>query len=285
MAIPSFFTAAMKTTVEMNGVYVRFHRCIENLQRFCRPVMLHNDDPLYGASYAGSCFLLRYKSRNVLLCTEHQLGSQGSKRTPNEIMIIVEDDRGAKVGVSPDGAARIRFPDASTANLEDVVLIEYLSYRAGQDIQRHFYRLDSSAFVDLGTVKPAQVLVIFAVGYPSRFSSFETEFDTDYQAEGLDIRLGWSKLYLEQTTPQARDVPLRLPLQARSDAGTNIGDPDGFSGAPVFVVYQDAQLQAHLGYAGMITHGSRDGRFMVYDAGRIRPLLDRLAAADELDET
>ena len=50
ITIPTFFTAALKVIVQMNGVFVRFDRCIENLQRFCRPVMFHNEDPLYEAS-------------------------------------------------------------------------------------------------------------------------------------------------------------------------------------------------------------------------------------------
>lgn len=285
MEIPSFVKASIKTTVQMNGLCVRFDRCVENLQRFCRPVMFHNDDALYEASYAGSSFLLRYKGRNVLLCAEHQLGRGEGRRTPDELMIILDEARGEKVGVSPNGAARIRFHDPASENLEDIVLVEYLSERRGRDIGKHFYQLGPDAIVDLRMLNPEQVLVVFAIGYPSRFSSFETEFDADDRATGLDVRVGWSKLYLEQTEPEARDIPLRLPLQARSTAGADIGDPDGFSGAPVFVVYQDEQDQAHLGFVGMITHGSRDGRFMIYGAERIRQLLDRLAAEAPLDDT
>jgi hypothetical protein len=285
MEIPSFFTAAMKSTVQMNGVYVRFDRCVENLQRFCRPVIFHNEDPLYEASYAGSSFLLRYKRRHVVLCTEHQLGHGSNKRTPDELMIILEDGQGTKVGISPSAAAKVRFPSLDAANLEDIVLVEYLPNGGSRELGGYFYQLDADGMVDLRTLDQERVLVVFAIGYPSRFSSFETEFDADCQATGLDVRLGWSKLYLEQTDPQSRDIPLRLPLQARGDARADIGDPDGFSGAPVFAIYQDVQRQAHLGFAGMITHGSKDGRFMIYEAERIRLLLDGLAAEVETDVT
>jgi hypothetical protein len=50
-----------------------------------------------------------------------------------------------------------------------------------------------------------------------------------------------------------------------------IGDPDGFSGSPVFFIWQDETRQTHLGFAGMITHGNRSGAFQIYPAEAIKP--------------
>ena len=69
-------------------------------------------------------------------------------------------------------------------------------------------------------------------------------------------------------------------MHAKSAA--EIGDPDGFSGSPVFFLYQDESLQTHLGYAGMITHGNKDGRFMIYEAACIRDLVKLLADEEGL---
>jgi hypothetical protein len=55
---------------------------------------------------------------------------------------------------------------------------------------------------------------------------------------------------------------------------SNLDDPDGLSGSPVFFVYVDASMQTHLGFAGILTH-SNGYRFMLYEADTIRLLLDR----------
>ena len=280
MSIPSFIVAAMKTTVEMNGVFVRFNHCIENLQRFCRPVMFHNDDPMYEASYAGSSFLLRHRNRNVLLCTDHQLGQGDHKRQANEIMIILNDEGDKKVGLTPNGVTKIVFHDAEAQNLKDIALVEYASDREGRDVSRHFYRLDLDANCDLNSIPPERIVLIFSIGYPSAFSSFETTFTAEYEATGLDITSRWCKLYMERAQPGPWDLPFRIPVKLHSGYAAEIGDPDGFSGSPVFFIYQEDGGQTHLGYAGMITDGNREGRFMIYEAARIRDLVNRLATED-----
>lgn len=278
LPIPSFLTAAMKLSLPINGVFVPFKQSVTNLQRFCRPVMFHNQDPVFDLSCSGSSFLFRHRAHNLLLCTRHQLVNQG--RDPQDVALIVDEMDGRKVALSPNGATRIIYHQPAQANLSDIFLAEYASERNGRNIDSQFLRFDLDAVQDLRTVAADKIVLIFAIGYPTRFSSFETKLDQDDgSATGLDVISRWTKLYLEPTVPSAFDHELRLPLQIHRDFQADIGDPDGFSGSPVFFVYQDDTRQAHLGFAGMITHANKLGRFLVYETANIRTAVDRGAGA------
>ncbi|MGO7955521.1 hypothetical protein [Rhizobium leguminosarum] len=56
--------------------------------------------------------------------------------------------------------------------------------------------------------------------------------------------------------------------------GQDIGNPNGWSGAPVFFVWGDDNKDHHLGFAGMIAHGSSHGGFMLYRAEDIRKFVN-----------
>jgi len=273
-SLPSTLIATMKLSVPMNGVHVPFRRCIENLQRFCRPVMFHNDDPVFDLSCSGSSLLFRHRGRNLMLCTRHQLVNLG--RSPQDVVLILDDPDGRKVALTPNETIRAIFPIPEQVNLEDIFLAEYHSTRNGRNLDPQFFTLDLEAMVDLQSVPPKKVVLVFAIGYPTRFSSFETTIDADDCPTGLDVISRWCKLYLEPTEPSAWDHDLRLPLRVHERYHADIGDPDGFSGSPVFFLYQDDSKQAHLGFAGMITHANRDGRFLMYSAAHIRQVVARL---------
>lgn len=72
------------------------------------------------------------------------------------------------------------------------------------------------------------------------------------------------------------DLDSRIPLKVDDRWHAEIGDPDGFSGSPVFFIWQDATRQTHLGFAGIITHGSSSGSFQVYPTETIREIVNRI---------
>jgi len=278
LPIPSFLTAAMKLSLPINGVFVPFKQSVTNLQRFCRPVMFHNQDPVFDLSCSGSSFLFRHRAQNLMLCTRHQLENQG--RDPQDVVLIVDELDGCKVALSPNGATRVIYHAPAPANLSDIFLAEYTSERTGRNIDSQFLRFDLDAVADLRTVAAEAIVLIFAIGYPTRFSSFETKLDQDDgSATGLDVISRWTKLYLEPAAPSSFDHEHRLPLQIHRDFQADIGDPDGFSGSPVFFIYQDDTRQAHLGFAGMITHGNKSGRFLIYETADIRRAVNEGAGA------
>ncbi len=137
-----------------------------------------------------------------------------------------------------------------------------------------FYELLQFDLADVRTLSEQSLVAIFAVGYPTRLSQYEVEFDEEMNPGTLGVKLGWSALYLQRATPIRMDLSHRLPLEAHERYRGDIGNPDGFSGAPVFFIRQDETGQCHLGFAGMITDAHRAGRFNVYEAVHIRSMLD-----------
>lgn len=277
VGLPTPLVAAMKLSVPINGLFVPFKRCVDNLQRFCRPVMFHNDDPTFDLSYSGSSFLFRYRGRNLMLCTRHQLGKGAAARDPQDIMLIIEE-AGRKVGLGPNEVTRANFAAPEQRDLEDIFLAEYRSVPDGRNLDPHFLRFDLDELPDLRSVPADRIVLTFAIGYPTRFSSFETTFDAEDMPVGLDVVSRWCKLYLEPRAPDAWDRDYRLPLRLHREFHADLGDPDGFSGSPVFFVHQDESKQAHLGFAGMIAEANADGRFSIYEAAYIRQVVDGLLA-------
>ncbi len=270
-SLPSPLIAAMKMSVPMNGVLVPFKRCIDNLQRFCRPVMFHNDDPIFDLSCSGSSLLFRHGGRNLLLCTRHQFMNQG--RDPQDLVLILDEPDGRKVALTPNEATRAIFSVPAQKNLEDISLAEFRSVRSGRNLDPQFLRLDLDTTADLQIVPPEKVVLIFAIGYPTSFSSAEIIIDEDDGVTGFDVISRWCKLYLTPAERTNWDHDFRFPLQIHEDYHANIGDPDGFSGSPVFFIYQDDTKQAHVGFAGMITDANQEGRFVIYEAAYIRQVV------------
>jgi hypothetical protein len=125
----------------------------------------------------------------------------------------------------------------------------------------------------LDGVRPDQVKAIFAIGYPTNVRTTEVTFDEDFNPTGMYMINRWVRLYLELDGPALLDVENRRPLVKHRTFEQTLDDPDGLSGAAVFFVHLNTDLEARLGYAGMITHARHD-RFMVYDGTIIRRIVD-----------
>jgi hypothetical protein len=59
------------------------------------------------------------------------------------------------------------------------------------------------------------------------------------------------------------DHDFRVQSQRHQRYRAEIGDPDGFSDAPLFFLYQDDTRQAHLGFVGMFTDSKMSGSFPI----------------------
>jgi hypothetical protein len=161
--MPNTLIEAMKLSVPTNGVHVPFKQCIDNLQRFCRPVMFHNDDPVFDLSCSGSSLLFRQGGRNLMLCTHHQLVNLG--RDPQDVVLILDEPDGRKIALTPNEITRAIFPLPEQRNLEDIFLAEYHSARDGRNLEPQFLRLDLDTTADLQSVSPEKVVLVFAIGY------------------------------------------------------------------------------------------------------------------------
>jgi hypothetical protein len=214
-------------------------------------------------SKVGSAFLVRYRGRNIALCTRHQLGQGLGATRPEQFTVTL---------ISPNVVSKVRMDHAEHSNLEDVLLLEYENTRGARNLRRLFLELDMARTLE--TVDPASVKAIFAVGYPTAFGDVTIKRDEESNVTGMDMELRWVKLYLVPDGPALLDAENRRAMVQAPNYDQETIDPDGMSGAPVFFVWLDPSFQAHLGFVGMITHG-RDRRYMIYDGALLRQVVGR----------
>lgn len=265
--IPSFLTARMKTSVLMNGVFVPFSKSFDNVQRFCRPLAAHNEGSDYDISLYGSAFLFRVRDMNLMICSKHQVVNSG--RDPSELMIILGEGDNA-VGMTPSSVGHVSVLGPDFHDAGDIFLAEFKSGPNGRDVTGSFFRIDLDATADLRVVEPESVTLIFSVGYPSRLVDIEPSYTDDYDLTDVTIFSRWAKIYLQQVSRLPSDIPGLVPLELHESYKVDLGDPDGFSGSPVFFIYQSKDQVSNLGFAGMITYASKLGRFNMVDASHIR---------------
>ncbi len=260
-----------KTSVEMNGVYVRINNVPDNIVRFCKPLFFYNPGSEFELSIVGTCFLARYRQKLVLVTTRHQLGKGNAARAPDEACILVEED-GKRHALTCSAYARPTFPDHPDHNVaEDIILLQFDPAAHTVNPDRLFF--DMTGMRTLDEVNEGAVTLYFAVGYPTEFAELKGNFD-DPDAISFDGYMSrFSKLYLE--TDRKESMPAHIEFRTRRDHTLTINDLDGISGSPVFFLYQDEERQSHLGYAGMIRLAA-NGIFHVYEGRYVKQMLDEL---------
>ncbi len=273
MDIPSPLSALIKTSVLINGVWVQGRQAATSLQRFCRPVCFFNEDSDYEISAAGSCFLFKYRGRCLAFFTHHQLVNPHNSRTPGEFCIIVDKAAtGGKIAITPNEATKPTYANPEYRFAEDVQFVVYEANRNGRDLSIHFANIDFEALHDLRAVPKEQLVVIFAIGYPSANTSYDFDFDENARPKNAEVIFRFGKLILSNDWSDSMEF--HLTLRQHEKYPETIKDLDGFSGSPVFFFYKDATLQVHMGFAGMIRLGG-SGIVHVYEAATMKMVLDK----------
>jgi hypothetical protein len=262
----------MKTSVLINGVLVPGRQASTSLQRFCRPVCFFNTGSPFEISTVGSCFLFKYRSRCLAFFTKHQLVNAHDNRTAGEFCIIVDDeDTSGKVAVTPNEATSISYGSVEFRFFEDVQFVHYEESRNGRNLSRHFVDLDLEALPDLRAVTKERLVAIFSIGYPSAWASYDFVLDDDAVPQHMEVTHRFAILRLANHWTE--EMELHLTLRQHEKYSETFADLDGFSGSPVFFFYQDASLQVHLGFAGMIRLGG-NGIVHVYEGAQMKKILD-----------
>ena len=239
---------------------------------FCTPAFFHHEGQgVFDLSRTGSAFLFRYRGRNIALLTRHQLGEGLGAVRPEQFTVTLIEPAGVKVGLSPNAVTKVRMQNLEHSNLDDVLLLEYDNVRGTRNLRGLFLDLDLAHTLE--TVAPESVQAIFSVGYPTAHGDVDFEIDDEGNATDMNMELRWVKLYLTPDKPGPLDPENRRPMVQDPRADQETIDPDGMSGAPVFFISLDASSQAHLGFAGMITH-ARDRRYMIYDGSHLSRVVD-----------
>ncbi|WP_210165324.1 hypothetical protein [Beijerinckia mobilis] len=262
----------MKLSVTVNGILVPLKNVENAIARFCKPALFHNkNETTYDLSKSGSTFLLRYKRRNIALFTRHQLGNEQSLFKPEQSTITFTDIDGTVIGIGPIAASRVLMKHTEHSNLEDVVFLDYGNEHNKRNLRGLFLDIDSMS--TLSTVNQDLIKVIFAIGYPTAYGMIDIKCDDDGIVTCVSMQSNKVKLYLSIDEPMTFDPENRIPMVQNERANQETIAPDGMSGAPVFFVWLDNSSNAHLGFAGIITH-ARDRRYMIYDGEILRQILD-----------
>jgi len=206
------------------------------------------------------------------------LGRASARLRPEQFMVTLIEPGGDKVGLSPNAVTKVQMQNVEHSNLEDVLLLEYDDMRGTRNLRGLFLDLDLAHTLE--TVAPASVKAIFSVGYPTAHGDVDFKIDDEGNATDMNMELRWVKLYLTPDKPAPLDPENRRPMVQDPKADQETIDPDGMSGAPVFFISLDASSQAHLGFAGMITH-ARDRRYLIYDGAHLRCVVDSYIDQDK----
>lgn len=259
---------------DVNGVPTDMRKVPDTLARFCRPLLFHHNDPHFDMGYSGSSLLFRYRDRNFQLACEHQLRVRNQPDLDPATSFLVFRRDGKPVGLSPIEVSRPRFGVDDDKTVDDLLLLSFDDVRDGHALTPHFWQLDLDHIATLSDVPPQDVKLIFATGYPTSAADYEPTFDDDGNFISLNVVNRWAKLYLEPRPHGPLDVRHRVSLLVVERQHGNIGDPDGWSGSPVFFFWRSPGSAVQIGFAGMVTTANLDGRFALYPAATIRGVVN-----------
>lgn len=265
--------ANAKLSVFINGVLTPFKSVPGNLQRYCRPLFFHKDDAIYDLAYSGSSLLFKHGKHHLQLATKHQLRMDGGNLKHDDVCLIVPKG-GGHVGISPNGASRLLVNNSDDLLPQDILLLEYEKERGEHDLGPLFVSLDLDQIPALSEVGGNPIRLIFTVGFPTARQGYEPVFDEDWNATKLNVISRPMTLIFDEKSVKPSFEESRESISVHSRYDESIGDPDGWSGAPVFFVWGDDNKDHHLGFAGMITHGTSSGSFMLYRAEDIRAFVN-----------
>lgn len=268
-------TAKLAASVEVNGLWVPFHRLPETVRRFCVPALFLEDDPTFELTKSGSALLLHYRGRYFAICTKHQFGHANhslGQKDPGRFSILLRGENGRFSALTPRMSGDVKVDNDDYAALNDLLILEFEVEQFGIARKNQFLRIDLSLTHD--ELIEQRAVASFAIGFPTYAVKYLLPEVDDVDRPHFDIP--WVKLYLEDASdyePQPLDPDnRRFMAQSERFKQKELSDPDGMSGAPVFTIWRSGGTVGYV-FAGMVTH-ARGRIFAVYPAVRIRQALD-----------
>lgn len=235
--------------VNVNGLIIP-GRSIDNvLARHAFNLFIYNDDETFKVSLIGSATAVRYRGREVLLATQHQLRGVG-----DESRVAMLTDSGSHIITS---AGRRGYEPHPESDAHDIVAFDFMEpCKARTELKRRFFDLDRCP-PDTMTDK---IIGMLLCGYPFCAQDYDLEENNHL---GLTRR---QVVCLPDSQPS--DGAL-LAVRATQPLDEN---PDGMSGGSAFVIqYEDQQPRAY--FAGIIVRGG-GGLFYILKAGFVIAFLN-----------
>lgn len=261
VAWDTFTETLAHMSADVGGLHLPALKVLDYSVKFCAPLLFQNENENYPMSIGGSCFLFRFKGRHFQIATQHQI--QNLNRNPAEVRIALPEQLETLL-LSPAKS----FARNTTVEGDSSADFRIWEYDASLDrrFAGSFVRLNQGDFLSVPPKDSHRVLVYYTVAFPSNAQKIELD---EEQLRSIRMRTNWAKVLVVPDPNALQLIKDRIYMRC-ADPISKMGlSPDGFSGAPIFAVYQKADLQCHFGFCGLITHGGEDGRLAVFPASEL----------------
>ncbi|MGU3495749.1 hypothetical protein ACLBXM_17045 [Xanthobacteraceae bacterium A53D] len=237
-----------QTSVELNGLMIPGRLIESTIARHTFNMAVLNDHDIFKVSLVGSATAIRYRGRELLLTTQHQLKGVELER------VAMLTDTGSHVITS--GGVR-SYPLSAETDGYDIAAFDFTEpCEHIPELGRRFFNLDSRPLDCINT----DILMLLLFGYPSKKQVYELEEKN---------HLGIARAHVV-CTPESQPSD-RAMLTVRAVSSLPF-DPDGMSGGSAFVIQMDCgKPRAH--FAGIVLRGGRQ-LFHILKVGTVRAFLD-----------
>lgn len=261
VAWDTFTETLAHMSADVGGLYLPALDVLDYSVKFCAPLLFQNDNENFPMSVGGSCFLFRFRGRSFQIATQHQISN--TNRNPAEVRIALPEHLETHL-LSP-AKSFVRTATIEGDPSADFRIWEY-DTSLDKRFSKNFVRLSQDDFLAIPPSGAHNVIVYYTVAFPSNAQKIELD---EAQFRSIRMRTNWAKIQVVPDPNALRLISDRVYMRC-ADPISEMGlSPDGFSGAPIFAVYQKADLQCRFGFCGLITHGDADGRLAVFPASEL----------------
>jgi hypothetical protein len=233
--------------VDVNGVIVPGRLIEDLLSRHTFNLIVNNDDEVFKISLVGSATAVRYRNREILLATQHQL------RGIDESQVAMLTDSGSHIITS--GGLR-RYPPRSDTDANDIVAFDFTEPCMDRpELKKRFFALNERPPDVLNT----HVIALLLSGFPSNDQTYEIHENNHLGLARRNI------VCLPHSQPSDRAL---LIVQAVRPIDKH---PDGMSGGSAFVIQLEGG-RPHAYFAGIIVRGGKE-TFHIIKAGFVLEFL------------
>lgn len=222
-----------KLSVELNGLVIPPQLIERALARHSFNLFVSHEDETFKVSLVGSATAVRYRGRNLLLTTQHQL------RGVDEQKVCMLTDSGSHA-ITSSGCRH--YSTSSETDAYDIATFDFTEpCKDWPELEKRFFNLTAAP----PRVPDEQILAILLTGYISTDQVYEIHENNHLGLARRQILC----LPDSQPTDQALlAVRAERPLEDH---------PDGMSGGSAFVIQlQNDRPQAY--FAGIIVRGGKN---------------------------
>lgn len=234
--------------VNLNGLIIPGRSIEGALSRHAFNLIVNNDDDVFKVSLVGSATAVRYRDREILLATQHQL------RGIDESQVAMLTDSGSHIITS--GGLR-RYPERSDTDAHDIVAFDFTEPCADwPELKKRFFDLNRRP----PDVLNIHVLALLLSGFPFYDQTYEIHENNHLGIARRNV------VCLPQSQPSDHAL---LTVKAVHPVEKH---PDGMSGGSAFVIQLEGE-RPHAYFAGIIVRGGKD-TFHILKAGVVIEFLN-----------